>query len=150
MPGTFSNLLYHIVFSTSGREPSITPDIQPRLYRFIGGIVRAEHGVLYTIGGMPDHVHLLVRWRTDESAAYLLRNVKARSSRWVHQTFPGSRSFAWQEGYSIFSVSQSQKPKVERYIATQEQHHRRRDFKKELIALLDAHEVVYDARYVFD
>jgi len=99
VPGTFSNLQFHVVFSTKDRKRWLTSDLQRRLYDFIGGIIRGEKGVLHEIGGMPDHVDLLIGWRTDESLAALMRNVKSRSSLWVHQTFPQWQSFAWQAGY---------------------------------------------------
>lgn len=90
MPGMYSQILLHIVFSTKHREPWITPDIAERLYPYIGGIVRAEKGTLYDISGVEDHVHLYLRWRPDESISNLMRAVKARSSKWVHETFPRS------------------------------------------------------------
>jgi REP element-mobilizing transposase RayT len=150
MPGTFSNLLLHIVFSTKHREPLITPDIEPRLHKFIGGIVRDERGKLMEIGGVADHVHLLVSWRTDETIASLVRNVKARSSAWVQKTFADHRAFAWQEGYGVFTVSHSQMATVARYIRSQPEHHRRTSFKEEFLKLLKRHDIEYDERYVFD
>ena len=105
MPGTYSKLLYHIVFSTKGRARLITPDIMPRLHEYLGGIVRSEMGVAYAIGGIGDHVHMLIRWRTDDALSNLMRDLKCNSSRWVHETFQNSQSFAWQEGYAAFSVS---------------------------------------------
>ena len=99
---------------------------------------------------MLDHLHLLVGWRTDETIANLLRNIKSRSSAWVHQTFSDAQSFHWQEGYSVFSVSQSQVAKVRQYIQTQPEHHRKQTFKEEYIEFLRAHEIEYDERYVFD
>lgn len=150
MPGTFTQLLYHIVFSTKGRATFIKPHIQDRLYDYIGGIIRAERATLLAIGGMPDHVHLLLRGRTDATLADLMRTVKARSSLWVHQTFPDAATFAWQEGYAAFTVSRSVEPDVKQYIATQAEHHAKRDFKEELLAMLRLHEVEFDERYVFD
>ena len=150
MPGTYSQILLHCVYSTKHREPWITPDIAERLYPFIGGIVRDEKGVLYDIGGIEDHVHLYLRWRTDGAISDLMRNVKARSSAWLHDTFPSLRAFAWQEGYSFFSVSKSHEPAVKRYIAQEHEHHRKEDFKSELLALLQAHGIEFDERYVFD
>jgi len=150
MPGTYSQLLNHIVFSTKGRTPWITPEIANRLYPYIGGIVRAEKGVLYDIGGIEDHVHIYLRWRPDGSASDLMRTVKARSSKWVHDTIPNLAAFAWQEGYSIFSVSNSQEEAVRKYIATQAEHHKREDFKSELRRLIGAHGVEFDEKYVFD
>ncbi|MBC7835628.1 MAG: IS200/IS605 family transposase [Phycisphaerales bacterium] len=98
MPGTFSQILLHAVFSTKGRAPWITPEVATRLYPYIGGIVRAERGVLISIGGVEDHVHMFMRWRPDPSISELMRTVKARSSKWIHDEMPALREFAWQEG----------------------------------------------------
>lgn len=116
----------------------------------MGGIVRAEKGVLYDIGGIEDHVHLYLRWRPDGSVSDLMRTVKARSSKWVHETFSQLGAFAWQEGYSVFSVSKSQEDAVKRCIATQAEHHKKEDFKSELLRLLRAHGIEFDERYVFE
>jgi REP element-mobilizing transposase RayT len=150
MPGTYSQLLLHIVFSTKHRDPWIVPEVAERLYPYMGGIIRAEKGALYDIGGVADHVHLYLRGRADESVSNLMRTVKARSSKWVHDTFPAIGAFAWQEGYSVFSVSKSQEEAVKRYIAGQAEHHKKEDFKSELLRILRAHGVEFDERYVFD
>lgn len=150
MPGTYSQLLLHIVFSTKYRQRHITADLAEKLYPYIGGIIRAEHGTLLAINGVEDHVHLYLRWKTDGSVSDLMRTVKARSSRWVHDTFPALREFAWQEGYSAFSVSKSQEEAVKAYLASQQEHHRKEDFKGELLRLLRAHGVEFEEKYVFD
>ena len=150
MPGTSSQILLHVVFSSKGRTPWITPDIAEYLYPYIGGIVRAEKGVLYDIGGVEDHVHMYLRWRPDEAISDLMRTVKSRSSKWIHDTYPTLAPFAWQEGYSVFSVSKSQEPAVKKYIARQAEHHQRHDFKSELLKLLRAHGVEFDEKYLFD
>jgi putative transposase len=150
MAGTFSNLLLHIVFSTKHRAPLITPGLRPRLYKFMGGIIRDEKGVLMEIGGVADHVHLLARWRPDESVAYLLRNVKARSSKWVNDNRLSPTRFQWQQGYSVFSVSRSQKDRVAAYIGKQEEHHKRFTYRQELLRMLKDHDVEFDERYVTD
>jgi putative transposase len=150
MPGTYTKLLYHAVFSTKERARLITPDLQPRLHEYLGGIVRSERGVAYQIGGTLNHVHLLLRWRTDDSFSNLMRKLKSNSSRWVHETFPMLQSFQWQEGYGAFTVSQSQSNAVDQYIRNQESHHRTSTFEEELIALLKAHEIEYDERYLWD
>jgi REP element-mobilizing transposase RayT len=140
----------HVVFSTKGRQAWISADIAERLYSYIGGIVRAEKGVLYDAGGIEDHVHLYLRWRTDGCISDLMRAVKARSTLWIHDTFPKLSEFAWQEGYSVFSVSKSQESAVKKYIANQAEHHKKEDFKSELLKLLRMHGVEFDERYVFD
>jgi len=150
MPGTYSQILLHVIFSTKHREPWMTPDIAERLYPYMGGIVRAEKGVLYGIGGVEDHVHMYLRWRPDGTVSDLMRTVKARSSLWVHQTFPKLGGFAWQEGYGVFSVSKSQEEAVKKYIARQTEHHKKKDFKSELLRLLRAHGIEFDEQYVFD
>ena len=150
MPGTYSQLLLHIVFSTKQRKPWITHDVAERLYPYIGGIIRAEKVVLYDIGSIEDHVHLYIRWRTDSSISNLMRTVKARSSKWVHDTFPKLADFAWQEGYSVFSVSKSQEGAVKHYIANQAEHHKKQNFKSELFRLLRAHGIDFNEQYVFD
>lgn len=150
MPGTYSQLLLHVVFSTKGRAPWITEELADRLYSYIGGIVRAEKGVLYDIGGVGDHVHMYLRWRPDGSISALMRTVKARSSKWVYETYPNLAAFAWQEGYSVFSVSKSQEKAVKKYIAGQAEHHKKEDFKSELLRILRAHGVEFEEKYVFD
>ncbi len=150
MPGTYSQILLHVVFSTKHREPWIIAEVAERLYPYIGGIIRAEKGTLYDIGGVEDHVHLYLRWRTDGSISDLMRTVKARSSKWMHDEFPALRAFAWQEGYSVFSVSKSQEESVKKYIAGQQDHHKKEDFKSELLKLLRAHGVEFDEKYVCD
>jgi REP element-mobilizing transposase RayT len=150
MPGTYSQILLHVVFSTKHREQWIKSEVAERLYPYIGGIVRAEKGVLYDIGGVEDHVHMYLRWRPDESVSALMRTVKARSSKWVHDTFPALGSFAWQEGYSVFSVSKSQEEAVRKYIEGQAAHHKKEDFRSELLRMLRVHGVEFDERYVFD
>ncbi|WP_425614888.1 IS200/IS605 family transposase [Anatilimnocola sp. NA78] len=150
MPGTYSQILLHIVFSTKQRQRWLEPEITERLYPYLGGIVRAEKGVLYEIGGIEDHVHMYPRWRTDEDISALLQRTKSRSSVWIHETFPKLQGFAWQEGYSVFSVSKSQEPVVKNYIQRQAEHHHQEDFKSELLRLLRAHEIEFDEGYVFD
>ena len=150
MPGTYSKLLFHIVFSTKHREPWITPDLEPRLYAFIGGIVRDQKGILFDIGGVADHVHLYTCLRPDTSVSDLTRHVKSRSSKWIHETFPTHSMFTWQEAYSAFTVSKSQEHAVKTYIAHQKEHHRKEDFKSELLRLLHAHEIDFEEKYVFD
>ena len=149
MAGTFTNLNYHIIFSAKERRPAIIPEIQTRLYDYMGGIIKNDRGVLETIGGTSDHVHLLLRWRPDESISKLLQILKSRSSGWVHQTFPQCGAFQWQEGYAAFSVSESQCEKVRRYIQNQDEHHRKIDFKEELRELLRAHGVQFDEKFIW-
>lgn len=150
MAGSFTNLLYHLVFSTKQRQPLITPELKPELHKYIGGIIRGERGVLLEIGGIDDHVHILAKFRADASAAEMLRLIKANSSKWVNERPDRKERFEWQSGYSAFSLSESQVDPVRRYITGQEAHHRKMSFRDELIGLLKKHGIAYDERYLLD
>jgi len=148
MPGAYSNLLYHLVFSAKERRPLIGPAVKTRLHKYIESIVRGEEGDLLEINGMADHVHLLVRLRPAQAVADVLRLIKANSSKWMNETFRNGPKFAWQEGYAAFTVSQSQVPRLLTYIRGQEKHHGRVDFRSELIALLRRHEIAFEDRFL--
>ena len=150
MGDTFTNLIFHIVFSAKHREPAVDEIVRERLYEYMGGIVRQEGGIQLEIGGMPDHLHLLARFKADRSVAEMVRSIKGSSSKWVHQTFSHREAFAWQKGYAAFSVSESQVPAVRRYIRNQAEHHRRVPFKEELITMLRKNRIEFDERYLFD
>jgi putative transposase len=150
MPSTYTNLLYHIVFSTKDRQPLVTEVLKEELYRYIGGIVRAEGGAQLEIGGTTDHVHILAKLKPAISVSQLLNRIKTNSSKWVNENGKLGVRFAWQEGYSAFSVSESQVEYVREYIRTQEEHHRKQTFQEELVAILQRHGVEYDPRYLWD
>jgi putative transposase len=148
MSHSFSLLLYHVVFSTQYRVPVISPPLREELYPYLEGMVRDQRGDLLAVGGMPDHVHLLVRLRPTMPVSKLLQLLKANSSRWVHERL--HCGFAWQEGYGAFTVSESGAAAVCRYIQNQESRHRRRSYEEELIALLTKHRIQYDPAHLFD
>ena len=148
MASTFTNLLYHVVFSTKDRVPMIRKDVQERLYEYMGGLIRGEGGTLLEIGGVADHVHLLAKLKADTAVAVLLRLLKSNSSGWANDVRLIQGRFAWQTGYAAFSVSESQVGAVRRYIRNQEAHHAKVSFKDELIALLKKHRIEYDERYI--
>ena len=150
MPHTYTNLLYHLVFSTKYRAPIITDILRDPLYRFIGGLIREEDGSLIEIGGIEDHVHLLVRLKPTMAVAEALRLVKSNSSKWVNEAGMTRERFQWQTGYGAFSVSKSQVEPVRRYIRDQPQHHQKKTFKEEFVELLKANEMDYDDRYLWD
>ena len=149
MANAYTQNFYHAVFSTKHRDPLISPELEARLYPFLGGILRDLRCMPIIINGMPDHVHLLVRYRNDLSHSDLLRHIKSRSSAWIHETFPNLRHFAWQDGYGGFTVSKSVVPEVEAYIRDQKKHHNRFDFKTEFLELLRRHGIEFDPDEVF-
>jgi REP element-mobilizing transposase RayT len=150
MAHSYTNLLYHLVFSTKGRRALLTPNVRAVLFPYLAGAMRGEGGDAIIVQGTADHVHILTHLRQDKALANVLRDIKANSSKWLHQTFPDQRSFAWQQGYGAFTVSASQSDKVRRYIEGQEKHHRRTTFEDEFIALLKAHGIDFDPRFIWD
>src|SRR2546423_8870282 len=149
MPQSYVNLLYHIIFATKDRELLITTALQPRLYEYIGGIVRKQGGIALAINGMEDHVHLFAKLRQDKALADMIRDFKAHSSGWLHKVFPDLKDFTWQNGYGAFTVSASQASKIKSYIEQQKMHHQKRTFKDEFIEFLRAHEIEFDERYLW-
>ena len=148
MATTFTNLLYHIVFSTKNRAPIIHAGWRDRLHAYLGGIVRTMDGIPIVAGGVQDHVHLLATLKPVHCLSDVLRDLKKSTSVWVHNEIK-ERSFAWQEGYGAFTVSRSNLPTVRRYIERQEEHHRRRSFQEEYVELLRKHGVEFDERYLW-
>ncbi len=150
MGHTYTNLMYHGVFSTKQRQSLLRPEMLPELARVVGGIIGQRDGKLLALNGTTDHVHLLGMFPASRAISDQLRDIKAISSGWVHDKFPDLADFACQSGYAAFSVSRSNVASVERYIADQPSHHQKRTFEEEFIALLDRHGIEYDRRYVFD
>ena len=146
MGSTYYSLHYHWVCSTKERRPFIRPDWQARLHEYLGGTVRGLGGVPLQVGGVQDHVHALVGLKPVHCLADFVRELKKASSVWAASQH--EPQFAWQEGYSVFAVSASKVKAVRRYIAGQEEHHRRRSFAEELAELLQKHGVQYDPKYL--
>ncbi len=128
----------------------ITDEIQPRLYGYIGGILKDRGSNLLAAGGVKDHIHLLISLSKQISISDALRDIKSISSGWVHKTFPKLNQFNWQAGYASFSVSYSNLDDVKRYIENQVEHHRVKSFKEEAIELLEKHEIPIDERYLWE
>jgi putative transposase len=150
MSQSFTNLIYHIVFSTKNRQPLITDEVKSRLYEYIGGTIRKQGGISLAINGMNDHVHVLAKLRPDKAVSDVLRDLKANSSGWMHDVFPDLKDFSWQNGYGAFTVSASQIDKVKEYIANQEKHHQKiGSFRDEFIKLLRANKIEFDEKYLF-
>ena len=147
---TFTNLLFHIIYSTKYRKPTIRTEWQDDLYGFIGGIVRDQNGTLLKVGGIEDHVHLLAKLSPTISISDVLQKIKSNSSRWINERADVTRKFEWQSGYAAFSVSESQMPSVHDYIANQAEHHRKKSFEEEFLAILQKHNIEFDMRYVFE
>src|SRR5262245_58016996 len=137
----------HCVFSTKDRRPLITAELRERLWPYLGGIARENDVKAVSIGGHTDHVHLLLSLPATMPIAKAMQLIKGGSSKWVHDSFPDQRLFAWQSKYGAFSVSVSQVERIIRYIDNQEAHHRKMTFQEEFLALLKKHRIEYDERY---
>jgi REP element-mobilizing transposase RayT len=148
MAGTYTKLIYHIIFSTKHREPVIAPRLRENLYPYIGGIIRGQDNMLQAIGGMPDHIHLVVRMKSDISVSEIVRLVKANSSKWINEQPNRPSRFGWQSGYGAFSVSFSQLASVCQYVERQEEHHRKKTFQEEYQEFLRRHDISFDERYL--
>jgi len=149
MGSTLTRLVYHIVFATKDRFPSLTPEVRERVYPYIGGIVRGEGGHLLAIGGTSDHVHLLTVLPAAEAVAAIIQKVKGHASKWLNEERLLKAKFGWQRGYGAFTVSHSAVSRVKRYVESQEAQHRRMTFEEEFVALLERHGVAYDPRYLW-
>ena len=147
MPSTHISLYYHIVFCTKGRRRIIAEPWREELHTYIGGITRDLGAVARSIGGTGDHVHILAGLKATHTLADVVRQMKRGSSAWIHQH--GVNKFAWQEGYGAFTVSPSQLPKVQRYIANQITHHRTKTFEEEYLDLLRLSGVEFDEKYLW-
>ena len=148
MSHTAGNVVLHLIFSTKDRQPLITSEIRNDLFAYLGGIIRELKGTALIVNGTADHVHMLVRIRPVHAAAQIARLVKANSSKWVHEKW--NTRFAWQTGYGAFSVSESNVGVVSRYIAAQEEHHKKHTFQEEYVAFLRKNNIPYDERYIWE
>lgn len=147
MATTLTCVLIHFIFSTKGRVALITPDVEPALFAYIGGICGGHGCVLRAAGAAEDHVHLLISLGKETSMSSIMMHVKKDSSRWMNER--GGPRFAWQDGYGAFSIGQSQLPTARAYLAGQREHHRRVTFKEEFEEFLRRYEVDYDPAFVW-
>ncbi len=149
MPHTYSSNLIHCVFSTKNRMRWIKPEIQPELWTYMGGIARNHSFQALAVGGTNDHAHALLVLPPTIPISKAVQMLKGSSSKWLHDTQPDMRDFAWQQAYGAFSVSISHANDTISYILNQPAHHAKRDFKEEFLAFLKKHNINYDPAYVW-
>jgi REP element-mobilizing transposase RayT len=148
MSSTHLSLHFHVVFGTKHQRPLIAAAWRPRLHAYLGGAATTLEIIPEAIGGVADHVHLLLGMRATHRLADVMRDVKRASSAWVHETI-GEKDFEWQDGYGAFTVSVSLLETVGNYIMHQEEHHRKKTFQEEYVELLQRSGVEYDERYLW-
>ena len=149
MANTFTSLHYHVIFSTKNREPAIDQKIEQRVWSYLGGIARENDMKALLVGGIENHIHLLLGIPASLSVSQALKLIKGGSSGWMKETFPGLSGFGWQDGYAAFTVSKSQVPEIEEYIRGQRKHHCVKTFEDEYRTFLEKHEIDYKEEYVF-
>jgi putative transposase len=141
---------HHCVFSTKERRPLISTTLRERLWPYLGGIAREHKIQAVEIGGVEDHVHMLILLPQTLSISKAMQLIKGGSSKWVHDTFPEYSASGWQTKYGVFSVSQSRVDRTIEYIRKQPEHHRKMSFKEEFMQLLKKHKIVYDERFLWE
>jgi putative transposase len=148
VPQSLSNILVHVIFSTKGREGFLREkDLRVRTHAYLAATLRDRKCPALLVGGVADHVHLLVRLSKTVTVAELVEQAKIFSSRWLKTQ--GRPSFAWQRGYGSFSIGHAQLGSVLEYIEHQEEHHKRATFQEEFRSFLRRYHM-FDERYVWD
>src|SRR4051812_45646558 len=151
MPNIYSQIFIQIVFTVKGRQNFIIENVREETQKYISGIVASEKKQkLYAIYCMPDHTHILVSIQPDLTISNLVRDIKSNSSSWLKNKFPFLQIFSWQESFGAFSYSKSQAQQVVNYILNQPQHHKNKTFRQEYIEFLNAFEIEFDNRYLFE
>lgn len=150
MANTYTQIYVQIVFAVRERDGLIAPEWKEDLFKYIAGIIRKRGQKLIAIGGVADHIHILIAISPDIALSDLVRDIKTASGKWINGRRLVRGRFYWQEGFGAFSYSRSQVDEVAKYVLNQEEKHRTRSFKDEYIRMLRKFEVEYDDRYIFD
>ncbi|QQS40847.1 MAG: IS200/IS605 family transposase [Acidobacteriota bacterium] len=150
MANTYSHLYAMVVFAVMGRSHCLKAEFREELFKYITGIVKNKGQKLMAIGGVEDHIHILVGYQPDIALSDLVRDVKSSSTRFINDKNLVRGKFMWQRGFGAFSYSHSHIDTVVRYVLNQEEHHKVGSFKDEYLALLDKYEIKYDDKYLFE
>ena len=149
MASTLVKIDVHLIFHVKTTGAKMLEEDLPRIFAYIGGIIKSMEGQPVEVGGRPDHIHILTSLPKTMSLADFVRAIKADSSKWLKGLNRSYVQFAWQEGYGAFSVSPSLLDKTIRYIRGQKEHHKKRSFQEEYRLFLEAYGIKYDERYAF-
>jgi putative transposase len=152
MANTYLSLYYHVIFSTKNRENLIQPGIEERVWAYLGGIARENKFYSIGVGGVENHVHLLLELPATLAVSKAVQLLKGGSSAWIKDALPempGLRRFAWQDGYAAFTVGKSQVADVIEYIRKQREHHQVKTFEQEYRAFLKRQGIEFEERYLY-
>jgi len=150
MANTYTKIYIHLIFSVKGRQSLIHKNWREELFKYICGIANGKDQKIYAIGGIEDHIHILISCRPTVVLSELVRDIKANSSKWINEKKLTRGTFRWQEGFGGFSCSHSHLGTVINYINNQEDHHKKNSFKEEYIQQLQYCDVPHDEKYLFD
>ncbi len=149
MANTYTQIHIHFVFAVKFRNGIILPEWKETLYKYIAGIIQNNDHKLLAINGMPDHIHILIGVRPNQSISDLMKAIKQNSSLWINDNKLSRCHFEWQEGYGAFSYSKSQLDNVIHYIQNQELHHQKKSFREEYLDFLQKFEIDHDEKFIF-
>ncbi len=150
MSQSLSRILLHIIFSTKDRFPFLSEnDLRRRMHAYLAGAFYELESPAIEVGGIEDHVHILCLLSRNHPVSELIKKAKANSSSWAKNQGGRCIKFSWQSGYGAFSIDQSQINSVQKYIQSQEEHHRKRTFQEEYIEILRQYRIEYDERYLW-
>ena len=149
MAQSLAQVYIHLVFHTKYNSVTLREEDLPALFAYVDGIIVNKKSMVIQIGGVPNHIHILCTLPRTVSMADFVEDIKKSSSKWIKTLNPYYSQFAWQGGYGIFSVSASAVEKVKRYVMNQKEHHRKKTFREEYEAFLQAYNIVYNPEFVF-
>ena len=139
----------HLVFHVKSTGIPMRKEDLPRIFQYIGGVIKGMDGIPIVVGGIEDHIHILASLPKTMALTDFVRNIKANSSKWIKTLDCYYAPFCWQDGYGAFSVSPSLLDKTINYIRKQEEHHRKRSFHDEYKSFLERYNISYDEKYAF-
>ena len=146
---TYTQILYHIVYSTKGRQRTVTPGKKVDLFKYLHGVLANKQCHLYRINGTEDHIHLLTHIHPAISLSSMIKDMKISSSKFIKETQLFPKFSGWQDGYGAFTHSIKEKERLINYIKNQEKHHLKTSFKEEYIRLLEEHDIEFKEEYLF-
>lgn len=150
MANTYSQINIHCVFAVKGRENLILKGFKNELFQYISGILKNIQIYPLAVGGWKDHVHIFFELKPDSKISEIISTVKSSSSKWINSKKLVKGKFEWQEGYSAFSYSRSQRNYIIKYIENQENHHKEKSFKEEYLEFLKINHIDYNPNFIFD
>ena len=145
---TYTQILYHLVFSTKHRRRVLDAPRRDELFRYLWGILKNKDCHLYRIGGVEDHIHILTSLHPMVPLAGLVKDLKVASSVWIKEERVFPEFEGWQEGYGAFTCAWRDKDALIEYIKGQVEHHRIESFQDELRRMLGEHGVVFEERHL--